>query len=461
MKRTMLITMIGIMSLMTGCIAKPNISSYEMSTEEKTAEEVVEEEIVSTDITETSEESEPVKEEVSIDLDELERLRVRNRYCSALTDFLLGGALPDGYFDSSDYDENMPDIDEDYDWQEGNEYAFADVNGDDQEELLLSLKHNYTAGQIGYIYSYDSVAKTMINEMTTYPVFDEVYSNGVIKMGISHNQGMAGDALWPYDLWVYDSKQKVFDVIASVDAWDGNVFPTDYSDTPFPSELDENGDGVLYTHEWDEGNHSYKWIDNAEYEEWLNTYIANADLVPIEWKEIGKQEWNDDVQKLNELIIDYNEKAGNFGDNDIGYSFIKNVDKIALMERAENIINKTSDTLGLELVKTEEGMTEIRAYSNGTEVLYSNYDTMYALNYVNEQIGDLTILGIYPGMSYDEASKHLENMYFYTDNESCDNEDGSTTVSFKTGEDVGNYIIYLDQKDGIIKRVSINEIFSF
>ncbi len=50
--------------------------------------------------------------------------------------------------------------------------------------------------------------------MTTY------YDNGYVAAGWSHNQGVAGDKLWPYTLYRYDSSAGKYVQEAAVDGWD-------------------------------------------------------------------------------------------------------------------------------------------------------------------------------------------------------------------------------------------------
>ena len=63
------------------------------------------------------------------------------------------------------------------------------------------------------------------------------YNNGSLEVMWSHNQGSAGDALWPYTLYKYNKESDSYDVIAQVDAWDKSFYEKCYIAEIFPIEV--------------------------------------------------------------------------------------------------------------------------------------------------------------------------------------------------------------------------------
>ena len=65
-------------------------------------------------------------------------------------------------------------------------------------------------------------------------------------------------------------------MIGSVDAWDKDTFPADYQGTPFPDEIDQDGDGLLYLVTYSGQEVTTATLDGPEYEDWLNAYVNGA-----------------------------------------------------------------------------------------------------------------------------------------------------------------------------------------
>lgn len=93
-------------------------------------------------------------------------------------------------------------------------FAICDVNGDGKNELIIQRNSTYVAGQVERVYSANGNELLAEYPMTTY------YDNGYVAAGWSHNQGVAGDKLWPYTLYRYDSSAGKYVQEAAVDGWD-------------------------------------------------------------------------------------------------------------------------------------------------------------------------------------------------------------------------------------------------
>lgn len=194
-------------------------------------------------------------------------------YFAALNTLLYERTFPDGMV----YD---PFVDGTAD-----QFAIVDLHGDSTEELILLATNSYTAGQVGYILSWDEETGTLRIELMEYPVFT-IYDNGYIKVLASHNQGLAGDTLWPYTLYRYDPVTGTYQSVAMVDAWDSTLGDR-YYDMFFPHDVDRSGTGVVY-YVMEPRNYDLSApMDAADYNEWVQTWMENADEIEISYLDLN------------------------------------------------------------------------------------------------------------------------------------------------------------------------------
>lgn len=132
-------------------------------------------------------------------------------------------------------------------WEDGanfqnNCFAFADVDRDGRQELLFNFHESYMADMCEVVYDYDEETDTLRKELVTW-VDTVYYSNGMVKVAASHNHGRDPyeRGTWPYQLYQYDGETDSYQLLYDIDAWDGQTIPED-----FPSELDTDGDELLY-----------------------------------------------------------------------------------------------------------------------------------------------------------------------------------------------------------------------
>ena len=184
----------------------------------------------------------------------------REAYAAVLWELWSTGKLPDGSQTEFYGEDGVMEL---------NQFAVCDVDGDGEEELIIGFTNTYTAGQRGYVIGYD--ANGAVNpvriELQEFPMFT-FYENAVM-VGFSHNQGLAGDTLWPYYLYYYNSADDVYELIATVDAWDKSLRDTDYEGNPFPDEVDKDGDGVVYYIRAAWLNEKAEAVDGETYRNWL------------------------------------------------------------------------------------------------------------------------------------------------------------------------------------------------
>lgn len=106
-------------------------------------------------------------------------------------------------------------------------------------------------------------------QISEFPAMN-FYDNRMIVVEWSHNQGSAGDTLWPYTLYRYVEGNDSYEVIAQVDAWDKSFSEKCYIEEQFPTEIDKDGDGIIYYVLQDD----YIAYDLEEYEKWRMQYIT-------------------------------------------------------------------------------------------------------------------------------------------------------------------------------------------
>ncbi len=161
-------------------------------------------------------------------------------------------------------------------------FAICDVNGDGKNELIIQRNSTYVAGQVERVYSANGNELLAEYPMTTY------YDNGYAAAGWSHNQGVAGDRLWPYTLYRYDGSAGKYVQEAAVDGWDKSLRDTclSYDETiiPFPEDVDKDGDGFVYYIITEAGGYAPVYgepMDYTDYALWVSRYLgANVINVP-------------------------------------------------------------------------------------------------------------------------------------------------------------------------------------
>lgn len=192
-------------------------------------------------------------------------------YAAALQNLLQNRKFPDG----TEAAEPFGDMSE-------NTFALYDVDNDGEEELLLMYSNTYSAGMAAYVFKYDDGTKTLETELMEFPYLT-FYDNGIIKAGWSHNQGRAGDTVWPYSLYQYAPETDSYVLVGMVDAWDKKVTETDDQNNPFPSDVDTSGTGLVYYIMEDGQYDTTHPVDVSDYTAWVDGYLKDASEVQIQF----------------------------------------------------------------------------------------------------------------------------------------------------------------------------------
>lgn len=165
----------------------------------------------------------------------------------------------------------------DADGNESGGFAIYDIDGDESDELLLYFDGGTTASNVEYIWGYEN--GTTHVELDSYPLLT-FYNNGIIEEGWSHNQGLAGD-FWPYFVYKYHSDSDKYQMYGGVDAWDKTLTSTNEKGEKFPTDIDADGDGIVYyllPADWD-GYYNMTPVDGKDYENWKNSYLKQSEEI--------------------------------------------------------------------------------------------------------------------------------------------------------------------------------------
>ncbi len=164
---------------------------------------------------------------------------------------------------------------------EEEDFAICDVDGDGKEELLVRIVNTYTAGMVEVIYGFNEETGGLYCELAVFPAL--TFYPGIIKKSCAHNQGLAGDALWPYFVYTYDAANDCYEDAAAVDAWSKAVAEKDWAGTPFPDDVDTDHTGVVYLIL--EGLDA-RTLSYSDYLAWEAPIFAGLKEIEIPWQKM-------------------------------------------------------------------------------------------------------------------------------------------------------------------------------
>lgn len=204
--------------------------------------------------------------------------QARSYYASLLEDVLTGQSLPDALYDFSTESPASPSQ------YIENRFGVYDVDGDDREELLLSLSTTIVAGQGTYVLDYRADTDTLLLQSPDrFGLEPNFYENGAVCSPWSHNQGWGG-RFWPYSVYQYESVSDSYSYAGSADAWDREISDQNADFPAFPEELDVSGSGFLYYLDGDDTP-----VDEAVYLQWLEGHTGGSDPLPVQWFALTEQ----------------------------------------------------------------------------------------------------------------------------------------------------------------------------
>lgn len=415
------------MVLMSGCSTKEKVEDIiQEDVEVETSEEQTEDDGVEEAETEESEKEDAVTKEQKKLEEEINTAKIRHYYAGILSGLVCAYQWPDG----SQVDSIDGDMGE-------NQYSIVDIDGDGKEELLICFINTYMAAMVERVYAYDPESDTLQEELAEFPDVT-YYDNGTVMAGWSHNQGL-GETLWPFTLYQYDSSSDTYLEVASVDSWEKSYREQDYDGNMFPDELDTDGDGILYFIN-EPGNYSTERpVDKEEYDAWYQSYIGDAKPLNVSYRALDVENFMHYTSAYLELMRKQALGSGNSAKGDIGVFCMEKDFDIKEVER------KITSTSSVTITEDEYGIEHI-GICDGKEVFSFYYEDDGSFTYQNEKVGDLTIFGLYPGISEQDAMECLEKYGFYQ----------SAEDFYITGEGLGNYGIYLNTQNGVVTRISFS-----
>lgn len=188
-------------------------------------------------------------------------------------DFAYELVLPDG---------RQARLDSGFGAMEGNRFAFQDVDGDGAEELVLSFSTCSMAEMALYVCGFDGESVTQ--KLVEFPAVT-FYPGGMAVAEMSHNQGLAGDDMWPYHVYTYDRDTGAYRQSVTVDGWDRTLAETNYNGEPFPEHIDLDGDGYVYLISRDGVT---RYLDGPDYEAWREDQGLAADPLEVTYYPVSR-----------------------------------------------------------------------------------------------------------------------------------------------------------------------------
>ena len=162
------------------------------------------------------------------------------------------------------------------------QFALADVDGDGEPELLVSVSDTYSAGMRETVYGYDAASGQVTEEAQSFPGCE--YYPGLIKDFSSHNQGYAGEVLWPYGVDPYNAETGKYEYKYYVDAWMKEISDTYFDGTKYPEDIDVNHDGYVYLITDKDGNVTI--LNKTDYEAWEKEQFGTLEQIDIPWQKM-------------------------------------------------------------------------------------------------------------------------------------------------------------------------------
>lgn len=368
--------------------------------------------------------------------------QVRHYYGGILSQIIAARQLPDGELDTSSLDAGFGEM-------RDNHFAVTDIDGDGREELIISYANATMAGMMAIIYDYDPAVGELKRELTQWPSLT-YYDNGIIKAEASHNH--THGEFWPFALYQYETESDSYKQIAYVHTWDKEISDV-YEGQPFPDELDTDRDGTLFnisegaeaTYEYED----YKY-NQADYEAWYSGMMEGANEVSIDYQPMEYESFADFAPAYLRL------KAGEAGrertdtDADLGLLILNDEH---FLDAAKTLLSEKYD------VVIEQPEPDFEEYTvgkvSGKEVFSFMALDAGDLSYSGEKVGDVTIFGIYPGISVDGAWEKLQAYGFYA------SPYGEVENCLITGEGFGNVSIWFSAEDGFVTEITVRPYCAF
>lgn len=376
--------------------------------------------------------------------------KIRHYYGGILSQLTAGWQLPDGELDTVSLENGFGRMSD-------NHFAVTDIDGDGREELIVQYTNASMAGMFEKIYDYDPVGGGLRSEFSAFPALT-YYSSGIIKAEASHNQGR-GD-FWPYTLYRYEPEEDSYVETGYVESWDKAHGETWYDGQPFPDELDTDGDGTLFLirKEGEEATYEYEDFkyNQSDVDEWFGGYLAgapeDAKEVSIDYQPLEYKAYADFVPAYLRMLAEKVNSERTDTDADLGLLILRDEEEHYL-NAAKKLL---SEQYGVTMEQPEENYEEYTVgLVDGKERFSFTMLDSGDLCYQGEKVEDVTIFGIYPGISVDGAWEKLQAYGFYA------SPYGEIENCLITGEGFDNVEIWFDAEDGKVTTITVRPFCAF
>lgn len=375
--------------------------------------------------------------------EELWRAQIRHYYGGVLSQIIAAWQLPDGELDTSSLDAGFGQM-------RDNHFAVTDIDGDGREELIVSYVNANMAGMVEIIYDYDPVLGELKREFTWFPALT-YYDNGIIKAEASHNHSQG--EFWPFALYRYEPDSDSYVEIGYVTTWDKEFSSEWYEGQSFPDELDIDGDGtVFYIREGGDDSIDYENFkyDQADFDKWYDSLLGGANEVSINYQPMEYESFADFTPDYLKLLAEEAGKERTDTEVDLGLlvfgeEHFLDVSKKLLSEKYDVVLTQPDAAFEEYMVGTLEGR----------DIFSFEHLNAGVLDYHGEKVEDVTIFGLYPGISVDGAWEKLKAYGFYA------SPYGEVENCLITGEGFGNISVWFSEEEGKVTQIALHPYCAF
>lgn len=370
---------------------------------------------------------------------ELRKAQIRHYYGGILSQVMAAWRLPDMELGVGTSADDTLDATE----MARNCFAVADVDQDGREELLVRWTTTITAGELEAVYDYDPVNGVLKREFSAYPALT-YYDNGIIKAEWSHNQ-VPPAVFWPCTFYQYEPESGIYVEIGSLRAWDDVVEGWD-----FPTELDVDGDGTVYEiKEVGEDYEGFKY-NQSDVDQWLDEFMEGAEEIPLAYQPMKYESFADFTPNYLKMLAEEAGKERTDTEADLGLMILY---EDHFLDAAQALL---TEKYGVAMEQPDPDFEEWTVGSKDGKELFS-FEALNAghIGYRGEKLADVTIFGIYPGISVDSAWEKLKAYGFYG------SPYGEVENCLITGEGFGNISIWFSSEDGRVTDITVGPYCAF
>lgn len=225
----------------------------------------------------------------------------------------------------------------------------------------------------------------------------------------------------------------------------------------FPTDRDADGDGTVYEivkagEEYSDYNSGYGGFrfDQAEVDEWLNGFMEGAKEISPVYYPMEYESFADFTPTYLKMLSEEAGKERTDQTADLGL-LILNEDRF--LDAAQTLL---SEKYGVAMEHPDSDFEEWTVGSKDGKELFS-FEALNAghIGYKGEKFKDVTVFGIYPGISVDGAWAKLQAYGFYA------SPGAEVENCLITGEGFGNISIWFSAEDNVVTDITVGPYCAF